>query len=197
MKYPLTIDEAVVAMKRCEQFPGFSVFDHGNSVFDHYQALVDVLIEKRSPEAWRLPKKLPVFAVKALENVHTAQVLQNYMIYHDIGKPYCRVLDASGQYHFPNHAEVSSEIAKRLGFDTTICRLMLFDMDLHVEKSERVEHRLKHDWSLQDACSLALVSLSEIHANARMFGGIESTSFKIKFKALERRINQVLDYHFT
>jgi hypothetical protein len=45
--------------------------------------------------------------------------------------------------------------------------------------------------SLQTVLTL-LTSLCELHSNASMFGGIESTSFKIKYKQLDKRGNQVL-----
>jgi len=32
-----------------------------------------------------------------------------------------------------------------------------------------------------------------VHANASMFGGIESTSFKIKFKQISKRGKQILN----
>lgn len=37
------------------------------------------------------------------------------------------------------------------------------------------------------AVALLLTGLAEVHANASMFGGIESTSFKIKWKNLDKR----------
>jgi hypothetical protein len=40
--------------------------------------------------------------------------------------------------------------------------------------------------------TLLVTSLCELHSNASMFGGIESTSFKIKYKQLDKRGNQVL-----
>ena len=44
---------------------------------------------------------------------------------------------------------------------------------------------------MPEAISLLLVALSEIHANAEMFGGIESTSFKIKWKQIDKRGNAI------
>lgn len=43
-----------------------------------------------------------------------------------------------------------------------------------------------------ETLTLLVTSLCEIHANADMFGGIESSSFKIKFKQLDRRGNQII-----
>lgn len=42
-----------------------------------------------------------------------------------------------------------------------------------------------------EAITLMLVGLAEIHANAEMFGGLDSTSFKIKFKHIDVRGRQV------
>lgn len=37
-----------------------------------------------------------------------------------------------------------------------------------------------------------IAGLSEIHANASMFGGIDSTSFKIKWKQISKRGKKIL-----
>lgn len=49
----------------------------------------------------------------------------------------------------------------------------------------------KSDLSNKDLCSLLLTSLAEIHANASIFGGIESQSFKAKYKQIDRRGNKL------
>jgi hypothetical protein len=41
--------------------------------------------------------------------------------------------------------------------------------------------------ALPEAASLYLTAVAEVHANAPMFGGFESTSFKSKMKHLDRR----------
>jgi len=62
------------------------------------------------------------------------------------------------------------------------------DMDIHTIKADGVEEFA----SRPEAISLLLTGLSEVHSNASMFGGIESTSFKIKFKQLEKRGKKIL-----
>jgi hypothetical protein len=52
--------------------------------------------------------------------------------------------------------------------------------------------RILNSNSLQTVLTLLVTSLCELHSNASMFGGIESTSFKIKYKQLDKRGNQVL-----
>ena len=58
-------------------------------------------------------------------------------------------------------------------------------MNFHTLKSEELLHWLKEN---QDRkmflCSLYLTAWAEIIANSTMFGGFESTSFKIKRKSL-------------
>lgn len=54
----------------------------------------------------------------------------------------------------------------------------------------------KAEWSKQDALTLLLAALAEIHSNAKMFGGIESSSFKSKWKKIDRRGNQICKHYF-
>ncbi len=51
--------------------------------------------------------------------------------------------------------------------------------------------------TVQEAATLLLVSLAELHSNARMFGGMDSVSAKIKFKQLEKRGKQVCQRVFS
>lgn len=60
-------------------------------------------------------------------------------------------------------------------------------MCLHTDSSEQIDFNLKNVWSKKDAYTLLLVSLCEIHSNASMFGGIESVSFKSKWKKIDQR----------
>jgi hypothetical protein len=66
-------------------------------------------------------------------------------------------------------------------------RLMGMDMDIHLLKGDDIEAFAAR----KEAAALLLAGLSEIHANAQMFGGIESTSFKMKWKHIDRRGKQI------
>lgn len=63
------------------------------------------------------------------------------------------------------------------------------DMDAHLLKADG----LAEFASRPQAIPLLLTALAEIHANAAMFGGLDSTSFKIKWKHLNKRGRQVLE----
>ena len=56
---------------------------------------------------------------------------------------------------------------------------MAMDMDVHTLKSEGIEEFAQRP----EAASLLLTGLCEIHSNAQMFGGMESTGFKDQMEA--------------
>lgn len=61
-------------------------------------------------------------------------------------------------------------------------------MDIHTIKAADL-----NDFATKKECiSLLITGLSEIHANAELFGGIESTSFKIKYKQINNRGKQII-----
>jgi len=117
-----------------------------------------------------------------LEFLPDASIMEEYMIYHDCGKPYCVCTDEEGKRHFPDHARVSSSIWRESGGNEDACVLMERDMDMHLMKPSAIQFYDRPDL----IPTLLISALCEIHANAQMFGGIESTSFKIKWKNLER-----------
>jgi hypothetical protein len=91
-------------------------------------------------------------------------------------------VDADGKQHFPDHARISGAIWRTLGGDPIIARYIEHDMDMHLLKpADALSY--KH---LDLAPALLLTALAELHANAEIFGGIESTSFKIKWKQLSK-----------
>lgn len=60
---------------------------------------------------------------------------------------------------------------------------MLMDLDIHCLKADDVKEFINRP----EAITLLFVGLSEVHSNSNMFGGLNSTSFKIKWKQIDRR----------
>jgi hypothetical protein len=176
-------------MLRCSQTESQNVLEHGFSV-NHY---FHDLISDRQLE-WRVPDWYEKHREQLLSELHLLHVIDHYTIFHDCGKPYCLTLDERGQ-HFPNHAAQSQDIYLALTHNSTVSNLIGWDMVLHTCTSKGLDDYL-NIWSPQDAATLLLVALSEIHSNAAMFGGIDSTSFKIKWKRLNKRGKQVCRYLF-
>lgn len=189
----LTYKQLLIDMKNCEQTAGMSVAKHGDLVREYYLDLYYHLAHEDCDVLqyeWKLPKW--VYENKSLlvnESCHD-YTMQEYLLMHDCGKPYCRTVDENGKQHFEDHANVSYEVYKKLFPEKkTICELIKMDMDIHYLKDEGVKEFSQHPLAL----SLLLAGLSEIHANASMFGGIESTSFKIKWKQIDRRGRAIIE----
>lgn len=182
-----TFQELATAMLTCEQTKTQTVYQHGVSVREH---VID-LINESSDIAWKIPSWLSKYRTNILSNLHKQDIIDAYTMYHDCGKPYCRTVDADGKVHFPNHAEVSKQKFLEAGGDPVVAELIGWDMVLHTATSEEIQKYLDEVWTVQDAITLLVVGLAEIHSNARLFGGTDSISFKSKFKTLERRGKQI------
>lgn len=167
-------------MARCPQTETQNVLQHGLSVARYFKDLHDHLT-KGTPlkYEWKLPEWC--YEPCLLENILPLETIYRYQIYHDCGKPFCIEYDDQGRRHFPNHAEWSYKIWKQIGTEQE-ARLMKMDMDLHLMKSGEEKAFAERE----EAATLLLTSLCEIHSNAQMFGGIDSTSFKIKWKKLNK-----------
>lgn len=172
-------------MKNCEQTVGQSVYEHGVSVCNHYD-----LWTKRQ-EQWRTPDWMwRIFP----DEIHPDKVVRDYLLFHDCGKPYCQIM-SEGKRHFPNHACISGDVYLKLTGDELVSKLIREDLTLHSSTADEIEHKLQYEWTRRDTFTLLLAAFCEIHSNASMFGGIESTSFKIKWKNLDRRGKQILRFY--
>lgn len=161
-----------------------SVLDHGESVLAHYEILLAAAQEGRYPANWREPKWWAEEVGVSLSRAQpSAETMRRYLMYHDCGKPSVKVVDLEGKSHFPGHAEASACVWEELGGTPDEVWLMAHDMLLHSGTAEACQafqgHRLMP--------GLLFAALAEVHSNAQMFGGIESTSFKMKAKQLDRR----------
>lgn len=177
-------------MKDCEQTKGQSVLQHGESVKNY---LFDLLSHLRSNTDlkydWLLPEWIYENKDFILNSLPSDQTLELYTIHHDCGKPFCITIDDDGKRHFPNHAEVSYQIFTQVFNDPIAADLIRHDMDIHLLKSDGVLDFCQNPYAL----TLLITGLSEIHSNAIMFGGIDSTSFKIKHKCITQRGKQIIN----
>jgi hypothetical protein len=180
-------EELIMKMKETPQTETQSVWDHGQSVQNYMFDLLDHLRNGTPLKyEWKLPEW--IYDQKLLENLPSDETLKLYTLYHDCGKPFCIEYDSNGRKHFPNHAEVSYETFKNLFDDTIAADLIRRDMDFHLLKADGMDKFISYEY----CTTLILSALAEIHSNCAMFGGIDSTSFKIKWKHTNKRGRQVL-----
>lgn len=177
-------------MSGCEQTQGQSIYQHGLSVNEYLVDLLSYLRTNKSSKTWRLPDWLDQYNNQILCCLLPDEILSQYAVFHDCSKPYCLTIDEHGKRHFPDHAQKSYETwmqaqhqAQDQAQHEQIGQLILHDMDIHTIKADELEAFAKRP----EAISLLLTGLAEIHSNAELFGGIESTSFKIKWKQIEKR----------
>ncbi len=171
----ITKQELIQKMSECEQTKGQSVLEHGVSVKNYLFDLIN---------HWVLENKDLL-----LSSLPDDETLELYTIYHDCGKPFCLEIDENGKRHFPNHAEVSYQIFNQVFNNSVAADLILHDMDIHLLKSDGVVEFCQNPHAL----TLLLTGLSELHSNAQMFGGLDSTSFKIKWKCINQRGKQIIN----
>jgi len=170
-----------------------SVWEHGQAVLGGYEALLLAAASGQLPEGWRPPKWWsPAAAAWLLAHQPQRQTMARYLLWHDCGKPAALVLDAQGRAHFPGHAQVSADTWRALGGTADEVWLIRHDMVLHSGSAADCAELLHTPEGRRLWPGLLLAALSEVHANAQMFGGTESTSFKAKAKQLDRRGTQLL-----
>lgn len=176
-------------MKTCRQSENQSVLQHGYSVKSFLFELIDYL-ERGRPltKEWKIPSWLVENRQMFMDNIPHRKTLKLATVMHDCGKPFCQTFDEMGKSHFPNHAKISHDIFVQLFDDEIAAYLILHDMDIHLLKSDDVEDFAKSPYPLTHI----LIGLSELHSNASMFGGIDSTSFKIKWKNLDARAKKLI-----
>ncbi len=198
----LTWKQLQADMEGCEQTPGQSVLAHGKSVYKYLDHLNEMLLDLPPTNnlEWRLPDWFNEYREELEEEIYMSNITYWYAVFHDCGKPYCKVIDEDGKSHFPNHAEMSYQTWLKVNQDNSINlpeeeiriigELILHDLDLHTMNAAQVDD-LINKLSPEQIITLLITALAEIHSNAAMFGGIESQSFKMKYKQIERRGKQI------
>lgn len=172
-------------MEACEQFHGMSVYEHGVSVHEWFHDLFNHLVHNTElTKPWRLPSW--IYDPRLISSLLPFHVLRDYQIWHDIGKPDCRIVDEEGKQHFPDHAEVSYRTwvhqCEPTEENLLVGELIRKDMLAHTVKGEAALEFVKDPL----APSLLITALAEIHSNAAQMNRLETDGFKIKFKQLEK-----------
>ena len=169
--YADNLSDLIAWMECTEQTRGLSVLGHGHMVHESYLQLVSELEQGVGPSV------LQNLWESLRERLVSPADIEEYQVYHDCGKPVCA---ADG--HFPDHAEHSAKQWEKLFGPGTVSELMRLDMKFHLMNATEAADF----WSHPLAPTLYVTAWAEIRANAEMFGGEGSTSFKIKRKKLER-----------
>jgi CRISPR/Cas system-associated endonuclease Cas3-HD len=176
------------------QFENQTVLDHGKSVWNWFKKLHKAMLNNdlNSLTDYKLPEWISQYRTELLDNLYDLKIIEEYCIYHDIGKPKCIEYDDEGKKHFPNHAWVSYKtyLEEFPNPNAIVASLILHDMDIHLLKNDGISKFL--ELPTKQVITHLLVGLAELHSNAQMFGGIESTSFKIKWKNINKRGKAIL-----
>ena len=158
-------------MGACMQAPGMNMLEHGDAVRRAYIQLLD---ELRHGTAHPF---LQTMWPWLQDRLYAPELLAEYQYWHDCGKHLTLTVDDTGRRHYPGHAQASAE-QYRLIFpqQSLIAELIAMDMEFHTLRGAD----LITLWEHPHASSLYLTAWAEIYANAQMFGGTASESFKIK-----------------
>lgn len=175
-------------MKSCQQNEYQTIYDHGVSVQEHF-----IRLYTNNLEGFKIPNWLIQYKNKIHKKLMSYETCMEYTLFHDCGKPRCLSIDSEGKRHFPNHTKVSADLWRSLEESEDVARLIEMDMDIHILKSENI----KEFSSREEAITLLIAGLAEIHSNANMFGGIDSTSFKIKWKQIDKKGQKICDIIFN
>lgn len=166
-----------------------TILHHGISVWLHFKELYSYLGSEQQNYQYPIPSWLEMHRVHLFATLRdNLENIKKYLIFHDCGKPLCCTEDEKGQ-HFKNHAEVSKKLYAEIFGVSQISELIGDDMLCHTTKPKDFEILLGNP----NINILLCAALSELHSNAKMFGGFDSDSFKIKFKNLEKLGKRILE----
>ena len=171
-------------MKETLQTEGQTVYQHGESVWEHTKKIIS-----GDWKDFKLPQWFQDNHRFIVNNLHDIKDVKSYNIYHDCGKPFCLEIDSEGKRHFKNHAQVSKETWLKISDNQTVADLIGYDMALHTDTADVIQ---SYNWDIKTAFTLLVTAFAEIHSNAKMFGGIDSISFKMKWKKLDKRGKMLL-----
>lgn len=168
-------------MQECNQFDNQTVYEHGLSVQSVFISLYN-----KNFESYLIPDWFINNFEYLKNNLIKYEDILEYTLFHDVGKPFCLKIENNIR-HFPNHAKVSYNIYNQHFNNNDVAYCILHDMDIHLLKDKDINNFIN-----KYTCTLLFVGLCELLSNAKYFGGYDSTSFKIKYKQINRRANSIL-----
>lgn len=165
------------------QFQNQTILQHGLSVHEHYKKILNAL-ETKNYESYKFPQYLIDNWPKIKKKLYHTDLLKQYHVYHDCGKPYCCSIDRLGKKHFLNHPEVSYQTYCSVFSDDIIAKLIRNDMIFHSGSPEQIDQFISQN-DKRFLYSLWMTSLAEIYSNSAMFSADKQDSFKKKYAKLE------------
>lgn len=181
-------------MQKCLQTENQSVYEHGLSVKNYTFQIIQILkTEDNNSNNLKLPDWIFQYQKEILQSLYPEKIIEEYTTFHDLGKPYCLIIDEFGKRHFPNHSEVSYQTWLAIGGNKSVANLIRMDMKIHQIKAIEIDEFIKYP----EAITLLIVGLAEVISNAQLFGGFESDSFKIKYKQINKRGKAICEKLFN
>ena len=189
MRNEIYTEQALIEkMESFEQTKGQNIYQHGLSVWEYAKK-----ISSGQFDGMKIPEWFQESYFQIINQIVPYKTLKRYCIFHDCGKPFCRVIDEEDRQHFPNHADISAVIYKQTFPDDHIGEwLVRNDMALHMGSAKDIQKLCEETEDKRLLLTLIISAFAEVHSNASMFGGIDSTSFKIKWKKINQRAKQIV-----
>lgn len=183
-------------MTNTYQFQNQNILQHGISVHNHYKSIITA-IDINDFRKYKIPDKLIKNWKVFKKKLYHIDVMKQYHIYHDCGKPLCRSVDENGRQHFPNHAEYSYNEYKKCFSDDIVASLIKDDMIFHSgSMGDIIEYitKFKSEGNHRFLFSLWLTSLAEIYSNREMFlnGPDGEKNFQKKYDKLVKVLDLIL-----
>jgi len=163
------------------------MLQHGEMVHSQYAQLIAALNANDTQY-----KELRDVYARYRDKLPAPEVLERYHTYHDCGKHLCEIIDGcTGKRQFPNHAEISAkQYATIFPEDGFTKQLIAMDMNFHILRGDDLIRTCRSPF----APILYFTAWAEINANAEMFGGRQSESYKIKRSRLIQAGKKLLNH---
>ncbi len=94
----LTWKQVEQEMENCYQMPGMSIKQHGDSVYQYYRQLEQILSSPKEDKildlfgkelSWKLPSWFWKYRDDLSQEAADLSIFYWYLKYHDLGKPFC------------------------------------------------------------------------------------------------------------